>query len=144
MISGPKKLLMMFLSLAVIISASSLADAAENKPAEKVIVYYFHGTFRCPTCTTMEKYAREALEANFGDALSAGKVEFIAVNVEERGNEHFVDDYKLYTKTLILLSVKDGKTLKSKKLDKIWELVHNKQKFIGYVTAELSDFMRNT
>jgi hypothetical protein len=92
----------------------------------------------------MEKYSKEAIEANFKGALAAGALEFKAVNVEERGNEHFVNDYKLYTKSLILSQVKDGKEVKSKNLDKIWELARNKQKIMDYVTGEINEFMKDT
>jgi len=125
-----------------LISASSSAVAVKDKPVAKVIAYYFHGTFRCYSCTNMEKYSREAIEINFKDALASGNLEFKAVNVEARGNEHFIYDYQLYTKSLILSFVKDGKEVKSKNLNKIWEYSRNKQKFINYVTAEISGFMK--
>jgi hypothetical protein len=91
----------------------------------------------------MERYSREAVETNFKDALASEKLEFKAVNVEDQGNEHFVSDYKLYTKSLILSLVKDGKEVKSKNLDKIWEFAGNKQKFIDYVTGVLDAFMKD-
>lgn len=138
-----KKLFLVILAAVAIISASSLAIAVKDKPVAKVIAYYFHGTFRCYSCTNMEKYSREAIDANFKDALASGKLEFKAVNVEARGNEHFVNDYRLYTKALILSFVKDGKEVKSKNLDKIWEYSRDKQKFINYVTAEISGFMKD-
>ncbi len=131
------------LAVVAAISTGSFA-LAQSSPQAKVIVYYFHGSFRCVTCTNMEKYSREAIEVNFKDALTSGRLEFKAVNVEDRGNEHFVDDYKLYTKSLILSLVKDGKEAKSKNLDKIWELARNKQKFMDYVTGELNTFMKDT
>lgn len=118
------------------------AEGVEASPINRVTVYYFHGTFRCFTCTNMEKYAREAIENNFKDALRSGKIEFKAVDVEKPENEHFVKDYKLYTKSLILSLVKDGKEVKSKNLDKIWEFAHNRQKYIDYVTSELGKFMK--
>jgi len=126
----------LFLIIAFL-SFSTIGFAKENN----VIAYYFHGTFRCYTCTNIEKYSREAIEANFKDALQSGKLEFKAVNVEERGNGHFVDDYQLYTKSLILSLVKDGKEVRHKNLDKIWQLVRNKQKFITYVTDEVDAFL---
>jgi hypothetical protein len=92
----------------------------------------------------MEKYSREAIETSFKDALASGSLEFKAVNVEDKGNEHFVNDYQLYTKSLILSLVKDGKEIKHKNLDKIWEHSRNKQKFIDYVTSEISNFMKGT
>jgi len=137
-----KKLIVFILLAVAVISASSYVVAADNLPA-KVIAYYFHGSFRCPTCMSMEKYSREAIDSNLKDAVALGRLEFKAVNVEDQGNEHFVNEYKLYTKTLILSLVKDGKEVKSKNLDKIWELVRNKQKFIDYVTSEIAGFMKD-
>ncbi|MBN1364084.1 MAG: hypothetical protein JW976_04680 [Syntrophaceae bacterium] len=131
------------LAVVAVISAGSFAFA-QSSPQAKVIAYYFHGSFRCVTCTNMEKYSKEAIEANFKDDLASGSLEFKAVNVEERNNEHFVDDYKLYTKSLVLSLAKDGKELKSKNLDKIWELVRNKQKFMDYVIGEIKEFMKDT
>lgn len=136
-----KKIILVILAVVAVISAGSLAFTADQPT--KVIAYYFHGSFRCSTCTAMEKYSREAIDTNFKDALASGRLDFKAVNVEERGNEHFVDDYKLYTKTFILSLVKDGKEVKSKNLDKIWKLARNKQKFMDYVTSELSAFMKD-
>ncbi len=136
-----KRLLLVILAVVAVISASEVFAADSN--SAKVIAYYFHGSFRCYTCNMMEKYSQEAIEANFKDALASGKLEFKAVNVEDRENEHFVGDYKLYTKSLILSLVKDGKEVKSKNLDKIWQLTRNKQKFIEYVTVEVNALMKD-
>ncbi|MFH1479361.1 MAG: nitrophenyl compound nitroreductase subunit ArsF family protein [Candidatus Omnitrophota bacterium] len=138
-----KKSLLVVLTFLMVIGAYSLAVAAENKAASKIIAYYFHGTFRCFTCTNMEKYSREAIETNFKDAVQSGKIEFKAINVEDKGNEHFTKDYQLYTKSLILSMVKDDKEVESKNLDKIWEYSRNKQKFIDYVTSEINTFMKD-
>ena len=137
-----KKLFLVILAAVAVISAGSFAIAKDN-PQAKVTAYYFHGSFRCYTCTNMEKFSKEAIVTNFKDALASGNLEFKAVNVEDRGNEHFVNDYKLYTKSLILSMVKDGKEVKSKNLDKIWELARNKQRFIDYVTSEINGFMKD-
>ena len=138
-----KKSLLVTLALLMVIGACSLAMADENKSASRVIAYYFHGTFRCYTCTDMEKYSREGIETNFKDALASGSLEFKAVNVEDRGNEHFVNDYQLYTKSLILSLVKDGKEIKHKNLDQIWQLARNKEKFIAYVTGEVTELLKD-
>ena len=131
-----KKGLGLFLALVWVASVCGLAQAAEEGLASKVIVYYFHGSFRCYTCNMMEKYSREAMDTNFKQALDSGKLEFQAVNVEERDNRHFIQDYQLYTKSLILSLVKDGQEIKAKNLDKIWEYARDKQQCIDYVTQE--------
>jgi hypothetical protein len=138
-----KKLFLIFLTAVAVISSSFSVFAAEDKPAAKVIAYYFHGIARCPTCYKLEQYSKEAIETNLKDTLASGKLEFKAVNVEDKGNEHYANDYQLYTKSLILSLVKYGKQTKWKNLDKIWEYVGNKQRFIDYVTSEINGFMKD-
>ncbi len=141
-----KKLFFVLLAVAALSSIgiifSLTAQAGEDTKGVHVVVYYFHGTMRCPTCHKLEQYSREAIEANFKDAFSSGKLEFKVVNVEERENEHFTQDYQLYTKSLIISLVKNGKEIKSKNLAKIWDYAGNKDKFLRYVTEEVAGFLK--
>ncbi|MFA5177193.1 MAG: nitrophenyl compound nitroreductase subunit ArsF family protein [Candidatus Omnitrophota bacterium] len=137
-----KRLFLVILAAVAVISLNYSAFATEDKPAAKVIAYYFHGNFRCPTCQAMEKYSKEAIENNFKNELASGKLEFKAVNTDEQGNEHFVRDYQLYTKSLVLSLVKGGKETKAKNLTQIWDRVRNKQSFIDYVDEEVANFLK--
>ena len=141
-----KRLFLVLLAVAALSSSgiilSPLVLAAEDAKDAHVVAYYFHGTFRCPTCHKLEQYSKEVIEANFKDALASGKLEFKVVNLEDKGNEHYAKDYQLYTKSLILSLVKDGKEIKWINLDRIWEYIGNKQRFIDYVTEEVSVFLK--
>ena len=141
-----KKLFLVLLAVAALSSNGiiplPLAQAVEGAKGTQVIAYYFHGTMRCPTCYKLEQYSKEAVEANFKDALASGKLEFKVINIEDKGNEHYGKDYQLYTKSLILSLVKDGKEIKWKNMDKIWEYVGNKQRFIDYVKSGVADFLK--
>ena len=118
---------------------------AEEVPAGSVVTaYYFHGNFRCPTCHKLEKYAKEAIENNFTDALASGKLSFKIVNTENAGGEHYVKDYQLYTKSVVLSLTKDGKEIRFKNLDKIWEYVGNKDRYENYVRDEVAAFLKET
>ena len=128
----------------ILLSVLLLPAFGQEAPKSKVVAYYFHGDFRCPTCYRLEQYSKEAIDTHFKDALSSGKLEFKAVNVDEKANKHFVNDYQLYTKSLVLSLVKDGKEIKSKNLIKIWEYVGNKQRFFEYVTSEVQDFLKGS
>ncbi|MBU9888987.1 MAG: hypothetical protein KTQ49_03855 [Candidatus Omnitrophica bacterium] len=137
-----------FILVAVVALAGHLffgmspAMAEETSAEGTVTAYYFHGTFRCLTCKNLERYAKEAIQNNFKDALASGKLSFQIVNVENKGNEHYVKDYELYTKALILSYVKDGKEVRSKNLDKIWEYVRNKERYENYVRDEVAAFLK--
>jgi hypothetical protein len=110
----------------------------------KVIAYYFHGTFRCTTCRTIEEYSRDAIQTYFAKELGNGRLQFRPVNVEEPGNKHFIQDYQLVTKSLVLSLVSDGKETKSKNLADVWQLVRDKDKFFQYVKDEVEKFLKET
>jgi len=139
-----------FLLLAAVALASNLFLGSSHAIAENasssgaVTAYYFHGTFRCPTCHKLEQYAKEVIESDFKDALASGKLTFKVVNVESKGNEHFMTDYQLYTKSLVLSLTKNGKEIRSKNLDKIWEYVGNKGRYENYVRDEVTAFLKET
>lgn len=132
-----KRIISIFLIL--IVAIPSVAFALEDK----VIAYYFHGSFRCPTCHKLEEYSKDAINTSFKDEIENGSLEFKTVNVEEKENENFVQEYKLYTKSLVLSKVKDGKEVEYKNLDKIWECVGDKKKFYDYIISETKDFLKD-
>lgn len=138
-------LLLTVTALTINLFLGTLPVMAEEIPAgNSVTVYYFHGTFRCPTCHKLEKYAKEAIESNFKNDLASGKLSFKMVNVENKSNEHFAKDYQLYTKSVVLSLTKDGKEIRYKNLDKIWEYVRNKDRYENYVRDEVAAFLKET
>jgi hypothetical protein len=127
-------------------AASAPLQTAEGNPAQtkkppKVIAYYFHTTFRCITCRTIEAFSRGAIEQGFTEALRDGRLEWRVINVEERENRHFIQDYRLFTKSLILVKVKDGKQAEWKNLSRVWELVRRKDAFLRYVQDEVRAYL---
>ncbi|MDX9703086.1 MAG: nitrophenyl compound nitroreductase subunit ArsF family protein [Candidatus Auribacterota bacterium] len=106
-----------------------------------VTAYYFYTTIRCRSCHNIENYTGETINKNFADQLESGSLKYTAINIEEKGNEHFVKDYNLYTKSVVLSLVKDGKEIKSKNLDKVWQYLGNKNKFTEYVKTETESFL---
>ena len=110
----------------------------------KVIAYYFHGTFRCSTCRTIEQYSHNAIQMYFAKELGDGRLEFRPVNVEEPENKHFIQDYQLVTRSLVLSLVSDGRETKWKNLPDVWKLVRDKDKFFQYVKDEVEKFLKET
>lgn len=130
-------------SFFVMFCPTARADNANNAAGANVIAYYFHGNFRCPTCHKLEQYTKEAIESNYKDELSSGKLVFKVVNAEEKENEHYMKDYGLYTRSVVLSLVRDGKEIRYKNLDKIWDYVGDKQKFLDYIKSETNDFLKD-
>ncbi|MFA6448853.1 MAG: nitrophenyl compound nitroreductase subunit ArsF family protein [bacterium] len=121
--------------------AKASPKVVEVKKDRKVVAYYFHGAARCVSCKTLEAITAEAINKGFEKELKDGTLEWKVVNVEEKGNEHFIQDYKLYTKSVVLSDMRDGKEKTWKNLDKVWELLRDKDAFQKYITEETRAFM---
>lgn len=127
-------------SVTKVITSSTTPDtttAVALKETRTIVVYYFHGDARCPTCFKLENYAKTEIESSFADAMKSGKLEWKTINVETAGNEHFGTEYKLYTKSVIVSTQKDGKEESWKNLDQIWQLVHEEKKYRAYIKNEV-------
>lgn len=124
--------------LCAFVSIPLLADPAPDR----VIVYYFHGTARCPSCMKIEKYTKACLTRDFPAQLQSGKLDLRVVNVEEKGNEHYVQDYGLYTKSVVLSLMKNGKQTRWENLPKVWELLGDESAFSSYVKDKTAAFLR--
>ena len=140
--------LKIFFILLTIIALFCSSSPAEQKTAfkkfnraDKVIAYYFHGNYRCASCTKMEKYSRDAITMYFDKEIKQGVISFKTVNTDLSENKHFLQDYQLYTKSLVLISVKNNKVVKWKNLDKVWQHLNNQNDFYNYVQTETSKFL---
>ena len=118
-----------------------LAPSAAPAPARVVRVYYFHGNARCVSCRKIEALAAETVRAAFADEMKQGKVEWFVVNVEEAPNKHFIQDYKLYTKSLVVVDLVDGTQVRWKNLERIWELLREDEAFRQYVQGEVRSYL---
>ena len=140
------------ISTAYLIISSFRNSDAENKVeansgSTKIEVkdgytaYYFHTTARCYTCKLIEKYANETIKSNFLKELGNGELKWKVVNVENPENKHFITDFKLHTKSLVLAFAEKGKVLKWKNLKNVWKYARNEQQYKKYVRTEITKFM---
>ena len=127
--------------------AKAAAQPAGETPAaagivpDKVVVYYFHGNFRCKTCTAMENQARAAIEQSFGDQVKNGTVTFRSVNLQDEANRHFAKEYGIMGKALVISALKGGKQVQWKNCDKIWEKIRNPEAYAEYVRTEVKTYL---
>lgn len=131
-----------FAALSAVLFMWGCAIGAENLPQDFVAVYYFHGNFRCVNCHNIEKYTKETVEKYFQKELDTGRIVFKAINVETNGNEHFISDYGLYTKSVVVSLVKSGKEVNFVNLTKVWEHLSNRDAFHRYVKDEIEGCLK--
>lgn len=109
---------------------------------QRLIVYYFHTSQRCISCRKLEAFTAEAMQTRFATELAAGRVDFRIVNYEREENAHYVREYQLYTKSVVVVDERNGVEVGWKNLPKVWQLLNDKGKFIDYVAAETKAMLK--
>jgi hypothetical protein len=129
------------LTAAGVASAGSADEAAAAPPEDGVVVYYFHGDVRCATCRKLEAYSEEAVRTGFAADLESGAMSYRAVNIDQEPNKHFLTDFQLTNKAVVVVEYAGGEPVRYENLSKVWQLVRSKEKFVGYVQEETRAFV---
>lgn len=134
-----RKLTAVAVLLMILSSACAFAEEAESD--SMVTVYYFHGDRRCQSCIKIEKYTEEAVKNFFTERMESGELVYSVINTDKEENKHYIDDYQLYTKSVILSLTRDGKEVRHKNLTKVWQYLRDREKFIDYIREETEEFL---
>ena len=150
-----KRKLIIIVPVFLVLSVLGAVYAAAGRPPEelpvtapsrgagtKVIAYYFHVTVRCTTCRTIESYSRDVIQQKFANDIAKGRLQYSVVNIQLPENRHFIKDYQLFTKSLVLVRFDKGRQAEYKVLNETWELVGDKPAMQGYVEREVRKYLK--
>ena len=145
-----RRIALPFALLAVVLLASSYpagAAATEKKaevkkPADRVIVMYFHRTQRCPTCLRMGSYSEAAVVKGFAKQIKDGTVEFHYVDFQDEKNAALTKGYKIGGPSLIVVKIVKNKAVKVKNLKEIWTKNRDKDVFLKYVRDNVAAYQK--
>jgi len=117
-------------------------DIEAEAPATQceVIAIYFHNTMRCRTCRKIEEEARASLEATFSEELAAGRLRWMAINMEDE--PVYVTEYELVKPTLVLTRYVEDEREAWVSLDDTWGLIGREERFSQYIVDSTSQFLR--
>ncbi len=111
-------------------------EAVKTQPGvapDAILVTYFSSDVRCATCVRIEQLTRETVERNFPAELKSGRIVLRTVNLDGPGNEHFVQDYSLISKTVIVSDLAKGQEVGWENLQQVWTMQKDEQAFDAYV-----------
>lgn len=130
------KQLVSFALLAIVLASLGMMVAREMKrpaaaPAQSALeqkgtmVYFFHGNQRCVSCNRIEELTLKAIEGR--------GVTFKSVNLDLPENEHYVKDFSLESRIVVIQH--QGKI---KKMDEVWDRIRgDESEFIRYIQEAL-------
>jgi hypothetical protein len=117
------------------------ANAVTTKGGSRIVLYYFHTTYRCPSCRQLEALAQSAIQHGFRRELDDGRLLWLPVNLEDGGNSRYIREYQLFTRSLVLVRIRNGRQVEWKNLINARVLLNDEAAFRSYVQDEVRAYL---
>lgn len=126
-------------------SASVVAKqipGATSSKGRQIVAYYFLGKTRCSSCRKIEEVSRRTIGESFRRELDDGRLQFLAVNIDQPENRQFIEKYRLESSSLVIVEMQAGKPVAWKNLQEVWTLVEDEPRLADYVREEVAAKLR--
>ncbi len=124
--------------------ARPAAQAPAPQPAPEpstIFVTYFHATARCTSCLKIEDLTNATMTTRFAGPIAEKRIVWRLVNLDDPEHAHYVKDYGLFTKSVVVSEVKTGREVRWKNLDQVWQLLRDPEAFQAYVEREVRAYL---
>lgn len=119
------------------LAASPGASRSGESPRDGLVVYYFHGSTRCPTCESIETQAHATLQSDFAPQLESGEVAWKTLNYAESSATDLAAKFDIQMPVVVLARTSSGEITDWKRLDQVWGLVGNRPAFAEFIRQEI-------
>jgi hypothetical protein len=123
------------------IAASPGAVGNAETVTDGLVVYYFHGNVRCPTCQSIESQAKDTVQADFASQLAGREIIWKILNYEQSVNAALTKKFEIQMPVVVLAKMKAGQTEDWKRLDQVWALVGDKPAFAKYLREQIAKML---
>ena len=105
---------------------------------EGLVVYYFHGKQRCPSCRSIEAQTHQVLKDDFAEAMAKGEISWEVLNYESPVAASLVKEFDVQLPVVVLAGMNQGKIERWKRLDEVWGLYDEPAKFAKFIRDEIA------
>ncbi len=123
------------------ISPASGSQTQDEPVGDGMMVYYFHGNTRCPTCQSIESQAHETVQADFAAQLKSGDMAWKVLNYEDASSATLAKQFQIQMPVVVLAKMKGGQIENWNRLDSVWALVGNNAAFAKYIHDEIDKML---
>lgn len=110
-------------------------------PGNQVVMTYFRNSIRCASCRKIEAHTTETAQKDFAEELASGKLVLRVIDVDQPENHHFIEDYQLTSKAVILNFRVDGEKKNWSDMDKVWDLLDEPEAFRAYLAEPIREHL---
>ncbi|NQU23765.1 MAG: hypothetical protein HQ567_20990, partial [Candidatus Nealsonbacteria bacterium] len=87
--------------------AAAPDGAADVQPVgDGLMVYYFHGNQRCPTCESIESQSHETVQSDFAAQLAGGEVVWKILNYDKPACKKLAAQFEVSDPVVVLARMK--------------------------------------
>jgi len=112
----------------------------DNSQTNKVQVFLFHATQRCPTCIAIGRFTGETVNERFQNEIKLGQVEFREINIDLPENKELAKKFQAGGSALYFNTIKDGTDHIEQDI-KVWSLIGNTAKFKDYIEDKINNLL---
>ena len=121
--------------------AVARAPVTPIAPDAVVHAFYFHQTFRCFTCQSLEEAAASAIQKNFAQQIQAGQVVWMPVNIDKPEGKVLRQQFNARATDLVLARMEGNVCKESKRLDELAGLTDRPDAFSKYLVDQISAYL---
>ncbi len=115
--------------------------SADPLPSDGVVVYQFHRRFRCQECYRLEEMIKSILEDSFAGEMKSGELVFRVIDLDQKGSERYEKKYDFFYNTVIIVDREDGKDLRHKNLEILWQMLDNEKAVADLIKDVIGDYL---
>ena len=112
-----------------------------NLNDNQVIVYYFHRKFRCQSCEVLESTLLNTMQITYSDHFGAGKLAMCIINVDDPENRHFLEQFEIFSNSIVIVEKKGGVISRYKNLESIWDVSQDRDAITQLLQTEMAGFL---
>lgn len=117
-------------------------SSSQSQPENRVQVFVFHATQRCPSCVAIGKFASSTINEFFRSELASGQIEFREVNIDLLENKELAQKFRAAGSSLFINSIKNGQDNIQEDTD-VWRYVFQEEQFKAYLKEKISGLLSN-
>ncbi len=117
------------------VESNTIASANERAA---VTVTYFTSNVRCVSCRKIEALTLNTIETQFAEQMSSHWLVFETINIDLPENKHYIEEYELSFKTVVIAYGDETGEKQWRKMDKVWELLSNEDQFDDYISEGIT------
>jgi len=119
---------------------AEVAEPTTVNQQPHVVMTYFTTNVRCVSCRKIEALTRETAEIRHAAAIADGRLVFQVINTDDPGMAHYISEYELVSKTVVLSRRESGGEVEWKNMGDVWNHLNDPEMFHAYLGEQLEQW----